>query len=114
VSVEEPAQHVARRIGHQAPRRPARICLLGICAREFVERGNRIGAACRGEAPRADRGADQVPDAGSRRQPLAEHRAIEARDAERLRSPGRPRHDLDVRRDEALRANALQGAFTGA
>src|SRR5207248_4665317 len=62
----------------------------------------------------ADRGADEMAHARGRRQPLAEDRAVQARDAERLRAAGGSRDDLDVGGGETVRADAFQRALAGA
>jgi hypothetical protein len=102
------AWETKRRLGRRG------IGLLRVRAREARERGGGIVAARGGEAPRTDRGADQVAHARLGRQPLAEDRPVEARDAQSLGSARGAGHDLHHRRIEALGADACGGARAGA
>jgi len=73
----------------------------------------RIGQAGTGEAPGADGSADQRAFTRRAKQPVTKQCQIQALNADALGPARRSRQDADVRRAQAILANACQGSGAG-
>lgn len=112
-ALQQVVEHALAAAADLGGRYPLGEILLGVQFTQPADARQRIVQAGTGEAPGADRGADQRTLARYRRQPLTEQRQVQALDTQRFRSTGGAWQYADVLGPQATLADLAQGALAG-